>query len=202
MKNIAIVMGALFVLGFAINAEAAGNAAAGQNKSAVCAACHGSDGNSMSPTFPKLAGQNASYIVKQLHDFKSGARQNPIMQPQASGLSDQDIEDLAAYFSSQKVAIGQTDPKLADAGKSLYRGGDAAAKVPACIACHGPDGKGMPAAKYPALSGQHDAYVMAQLQAFANGSRANDANHVMRDVASRLTEAQMRAVASYVQGLH
>ncbi len=202
MKNIAIVMGALFVLGFAVNAQAAGDAAAGKNKSAVCAACHGADGNSMSPTFPKLAGQNASYIVKQLHDFKSGARQNPIMQPQASSLSDQDIEDLAAYFSSQKVTIGETDPKLADAGKSLYQGGDAAAKVPACIACHGPTGKGMPAAKYPALSGQHAEYVVAQLQAFANGSRANDPNHVMRDVASRLTEDQMRAVASYVQGLH
>lgn len=178
---------------------AAGNAAAGQAKSATCAACHGADGNSVSPQFPKLAGQNADYIVRELQRFKSGDRKNAIMQPMAAPLSTQDMEDLAAWFSSQTVKPGEADPSLVKAGEAVYRGGDAASGVPACLACHGPDGAGNGPMLIPALSGQHAEYVVSQLQAFANGSRKST---MMGTIAARLTPAQMQAVASYIQGLH
>lgn len=178
---------------------AAGNAAAGQAKSATCAACHGADGNSVSPQFPKLAGQNADYIVRELQRFKSGDRKNAIMQPMAASLSTQDMEDLAAWFSSQTVKPGEADPSLVKAGEAVYRGGDAASGVPACLACHGPDGAGNGPMLIPALSGQHAEYVVSQLQAFANGSRKST---MMGTIAARLTPAQMQAVASYIQGLH
>lgn len=177
----------------------AGNAAAGQAKSATCAACHGADGNSVSSQFPKLAGQNADYIVRELQRFKSGERKNPIMQPMAAPLSTQDMEDLAAWFSSQTVKPGEADPSLVKTGEAVYRGGDAASGVPACLACHGPDGAGNPPMKIPQLSGQHAEYVVSQLQAFANGSRQSP---MMDTIAARLTPAQMQAVASYIQGLH
>lgn len=176
-----------------------GNAAAGQAKSATCAACHGADGNSVSSQFPKLAGQNADYIVRELQRFKSGERKNPIMQPMAAPLSTQDMEDLAAWFSSQTVKPGEADPSLVKTGEAVYRGGDGASGVPACLACHGPDGAGNPPMKIPQLSGQHAEYVVSQLQAFANGSRQSP---IMDTIAAQLTPAQMQAVASYIQGLH
>ncbi|HQU14627.1 MAG: cytochrome c4 [Chromatiales bacterium 21-64-14] len=184
------------------SAGATGNAKAGDAKAAVCRACHGPDGNSLNPQWPNLAGQSAPYIVKQLQDFKAGRRTNPLMSPQAAKLSEQDMEDLAAYFSSQKEKIGSADPKLVTAGERLYRGGDAATGVPACMACHGPTGAGNPAARYPALHGQHADYVMSQLEAFKDGSRTNDPNKMMREIAGRLTKEQMRAVASYINGLY
>lgn len=183
-------------------AGATGNAKAGAGKAAVCRACHGSDGNSPNPQWPNLAGQGAPYIVKQLQDFKAGRRTNPIMSPQAAKLSEQDMEDLAAYFSSQKEKTGSADPKLVKAGERLYRGGDAATGVPACMACHGPAGAGNPAARYPALHGQHADYVMSQLEAFKDGSRTNDPGKMMREIAAHLTKEQMRAVASYINGLY
>lgn len=187
----------------AATSTTAGSASAGQAKSATCAACHGADGNSLSPQFPKLAGQGAAYIVEQLQNFKSGKRQNAIMAPMAAPLSTQDMKDLAAWFSSQTVKPGETDPKLVKAGEALYRGGDAATGVPACAACHSPDGAGNEPMKIPQLAGQYSDYVVAQLQAFAKGMRtASDPNGMMRTIASRLTPEQMQAVASYMQGLH
>lgn len=183
-------------------AAAAGNAKAGEAISTTCRGCHGQKGISPNAQWPNLAGQNASYIVKELHDFKAGRRTNPLMSPQAAHLDGQAMENLAAFFSSLKPNVGAANPKLVAAGERVYRGGDRAAGVPACMACHGPEGKGNPAARYPALRGQHAAYVVAQLKAFKSGARHNDPNRMMRDIAARLTPDQMRAVASYVQGLY
>ncbi len=181
---------------------ATGDAAAGQAKAAVCAACHGADGNSVVPTFPRLAGQGDAYIVKQLTDFKSGARTNAIMAPMAKPLSDQDVLNLAAYFSSQKAGVDVANAAQAALGEKLYRGGDKATGVAACMACHGPDGSGNPPAKFPKIGGQHAAYVEAQLKAFRDGSRSNDPNKMMRDIAGRMTDAEIASVAQYVSGLH
>jgi cytochrome c553 len=179
-----------------------GNPKAGKAKSSVCAACHGADGNSTNAQFPKLAGQNATYIVKELQDYKSGARKNPIMSVQAKGLSKQDMQDIAVYFASQRIKIGETDPKLVKTGRRVYLGGDIDSGAPACAACHSPTGQGNAAAVYPALRGQHAAYIVAQLKEFASGKRDNSPKKMMSYVASHLDAKQMKAVASYVQGLH
>ncbi|MGH8280959.1 MAG: c-type cytochrome [Gammaproteobacteria bacterium] len=176
-----------------------GNATAGQKKSATCAACHGADGNSVGPQFPKLAGQNADYIVRELQRFKSGERKNPIMASMAAPLSDQDMQDLAAWFSSQTVRTGEADPSLVKTGEAVYRGGDRESGIPACLACHGPDGAGNGPMLIPALAGQHADYVVSQLEAFASGARKSP---MMDTIAAHLTPAQMKAVASYIQGLH
>ncbi|MBU6469694.1 MAG: cytochrome c4 [Gammaproteobacteria bacterium] len=201
MNKWVLMLAAATAVAATANAGAASdkNAAAGQAKSATCAACHGADGNSVSPQFPKLAGQNADYIVRELQRFKSGERKNAIMQPMAAPLSTQDMEDLGAWFSSQTVKPGEADPSLVKAGGAVYRGGDIASGVPACLACHGPDGAGNGPMLIPALAGQHAAYVVNQLQAFADGSRKSP---MMDTIAARLTPAQMQAVASYIQGLH
>ena len=199
LSTLALVLGASF---FTLNATADGDAAAGKSKAAVCGACHGVDGNSASPQFPKLAGQNASYIVQQLSDFKSGKRQNPIMSGQAQNLSDQDMQDIAAYFASQTRQTGEAAPGLVKQGEQIYRFGIRDAKIPACLACHSPDGVGNSLMKVPALSGQHADYVVAQLQAYASGSRTTDPNKMMETIAARLTPADMQAVASYIEGLH
>ncbi len=184
-------------------ASSAGDAAAGQTKSAACAACHGADGNSTNPMYPKLAGQAAAYLAKQLRDFRQGLRANPIMSPMAKPLSDQDIDDLAAYFSVQPVQMGSADEALLQAGQKLYRGGNTATGVSACMACHGPAGKGNAAARFPALASQHADYVAAQLAAFAAGDRTNDPGGMMRDIASRMSRQEMKAVAAgYISGLH
>lgn len=173
----------------------------------VCAACHAADGNSTSPAYPKLAGQIPEYLVKQLHDFKAShgkpaKRTNAIMNGMVASLSDADIRDVAAYFASQKIKpAGATDEKLAAQGQALYRGGDAATGVPACASCHGPGGTGIPT-EFPRLGGQIPQYVESQLEAFKSGKRANDPNSMMRDIASRLSDEQIKAVAQYVAGLH
>jgi cytochrome c553 len=184
-------------------ALAEGNATAGQAKTATCAACHGVDGNSSNPEWPSLAGQHAQYIVKQLKAFKGGTRQNPTMAPMAMGLSDQDMEDVAAYFSSQTARGGEADQSKITLGQKLYRGGNTNTKVAACIACHGPTGRGNPAAGYPSIRGQHSVYVMAQLNAYKSGQRTTDAinNKMMRDETANLSADEIAAVASYVQGL-
>jgi cytochrome c553 len=187
---------------FALNASADGDAAAGKSKAAVCGACHGVDGNSVSAQFPKLAGQNASYIAAQLAAFKSGKRQNPIMGAQAKNLSEQDMQDVAAYFAAQQLQIGQADPGQVKQGEQIYRNGNKDENVPACLACHSPDGSGNFLMKVPALAGQHAAYVVVQLQAYAAGSRSTDPNKMMETIAARLTPAEMQAVASYIEGLH
>src|SRR5579863_57485 len=200
MKKLVIL--ALVLTATALQVNAAGDAAAGKNKAAACGACHGTDGNSVSGQFPKLAGQNASYIAAQLSNFKSGKRQNPIMSGQAASLSDQDIQDVAAYFSSQTIQTGEADAGELKQGEALFRSGNKDESVPACLACHSQDGSGNYLMKVPALAGQHHEYVVAQLQAYAAGTRSTDPNKMMETIASRLTPAEMQAVASYLEGLH
>lgn len=183
-------------------ASAAGDPAAGKQKSQPCTACHGADGNSVTPAWPNLAGQGAAYLAKQLLDFRTGARNNDLMSPMAANLSDEDSADLAAYFSGQKPRIGSADPALIDAGQRLWRAGNAADGLPACMACHGPAGAGNPAAGYPALAGQHGEYTATQLKAFKAEQRANDSAAVMRTVAGKMTNAEIGAVSGYIQGLH
>lgn len=180
----------------------AADATAGQAKSAVCAGCHGMDGNSMNPVWPKLAGQHPTYIAKQLADFKSGNRVDPTMAGMAAPLSEADMADLAAYFASQKTQIGTTPEDKLAAGQAIYRAGNAASGVPACAACHGPTGAGNAQAKFPSLSGQHAAYVTKALKDFRSGARANDAGQMMRNIAAKMTDAEIEAVSAYVQGLH
>lgn len=184
------------------NPQAVGNAAAGRAKAAVCAGCHGPDGNSMVPQFPKLAGQSARYIVHQLQDFKSGKRVNATMQPFAQKLSAQDMEDVAAYFNSQKLKPGNTtaDKKTLALGQRLYRGGDAKTEVPACMSCHGPAGRGIPP-HFPQVASQWAPYTEAQLTAFRDHQRTNDAG-IMQTIAGRLNEAQIKAIAQYMSGLY
>lgn len=191
--------------GLALSSPALGDGSAeeGQAKAAPCVACHGVNGNSANPEWPSLAGQSGPYIIKQLKAFKGGERQNPLMTPMAQPLSDDDMEDLAAYYAKQTpTGLEAAAAKVAE-GQRLYRGGDPLAGIAACTACHGPNGKGIAAAGYPALQGQHATYVTAQLKAYRSGARVTDQpqNRMMRDVANRLTDAQIEAVAQYVQGL-
>ena len=181
-----------------------GDATAGQTKAAVCGACHGIDGNSSDPQYPRLAGQQASYIVRQLELFKSGQRQNPIMLGMATPLSPQDMADIAAYFAKQKVLPGIADKTLVSAGEKLYREGNKTAGIPACMACHGPDGQGNPGALYPHLAGQHAQYVQQVLTAWHSGQPWGKGPHakIMLTIASRLSAADIAAVASYIEGLH
>ena len=182
--------------------SAAGDPSAGKEKSQVCAACHGADGNSVNPDWPKLAGQHEEYLIKQLTDFRSGNRENAQMSPMATNLTDKDIDDLAAYYASQKIKHGMTDPSALELGKKIYRAGNINAGVPACSACHGPTGRGNPAAKYPAVGGQHAAYTTTQLNAFRADTRTNDINEVMRTIVDRMTDDEIKAVAQFTQGLH
>ncbi|MHB8255975.1 MAG: c-type cytochrome [Acidiferrobacterales bacterium] len=200
-KRVVLFLG-LFVAGSMVLAHASGNAAAGKTKSVACQACHGTDGNSVNPAYPKLAGQSAGYLVKQLTDFKDGKRTNPIMSGMAASLSPQDREDIAAYFSSQKPAPGVTkaNPETLKLGQRLFRGGNRKFGISACMSCHGPAGAGIPP-RFPRLAGQHAAYVEAQLLAFKNGQRTND-DHIMQSIAFRMSVAQIDAVAQYIQGLH
>jgi cytochrome c553 len=189
------------VLMGATTASAAGDPEAGQEKSATCAACHGADGNSASPEWPKLAGQHAGYLEKQLLEYQSGGRVNAVMQGMSAPLGEQDIADLAAYYADQTLQFGVADPELVELGETLYRGGDPARGIPACSACHGPAGRGNMAARFPLLSGQHADYTAAQLRMFRAGERANDPNGMMRGAVANLTDRQIEAVSSYIQGL-
>jgi len=183
--------------------HAAGDPDAGKTKSASCAACHGADGNSLNPEWPKLAGQHESYIVKQLFYFTDGERENATMKPMASGLTEQDMEDLGAFYASQTVSPGKADPELVALGEKLYRSGNPESGVAPCMGCHGPNGAGNPAARYPALRGQHAKYIENQMHGFAEGKRVNEnAVKMMQILASRMTNREIRAVASYIQGLH
>jgi cytochrome c553 len=187
---------------FGAVAQEEGSIEAGKTKSAVCAACHGPDGNSVNPEWPSLAGQHARYIVKQIEAFKSGTRNNPLMSGIAAGITPQDATDLAAYYSSLPVKLGTADPALLRTGQRLYRGGNRAESLSACIACHGPDGRGNLPGGIPSLSGQHATYTAAQLKAYAAGERRSDPNQIMRNVAALMSPDDIAAVASYVEGLH
>ncbi len=181
---------------------AQGDAAVGQAKAALCATCHGNDGNSQLAINPKLAGQSARYMVKQLMDFKSGARPGPTMAAMVAALSDEDMADIAAWYASQEATVGGANPELIELGESIYRAGNQDLSVAACSACHAPDGKGNAPAGFPALSGQHQEYTLLQLQQFRSGERANDLSGMMRTVVERLTDRELQALASYVSGLH
>lgn len=201
MKKFLVIAATCALLGPATAALAAGDATAGKTKSATCAACHSADGNSVNPQYPKLAGQSADYLLKQLQDYKSGARANPIMLGMVAPLSPQDMEDLAAFYASQQVARAAADPALAPQGEALFRGGNLNSGVSACAACHGATGMGNSAAKFPAIAAQHADYLQAQLKAFRAMERANDAGQMMRAIAAKMTDAEIKAVSSYAQGL-
>ena len=182
--------------------NAQGDPAAGQAKSALCATCHGVDGNSDLSVNPKIAGQNYNYIVKQLQDYKSGARANATMSAMVAALSEQDMMDIAAWFSSQEVAILGANLDTLELGESIYRAGVKELSVAACSACHSPTGGGNGPAGFPSLSGQHPEYTLMQLKAFRAGERQNDSSAMMRSVVERLTDAELSALANYVSGLH
>jgi len=190
-----------FVALLAAGYAQAADAEAGKAKAAMCIACHGADGNSVNPIWPNLAGQNASYISKQLADFKSGARVDPTMVGMVAALTEEDMANIAAYFSSQTPKGGEAAADKVAMGEMLYRGGNAGNGVAACTACHGATGSGIAPSGFPAVSGQHATYVEKQLKDFAAGTRGNDANRIMRDIAAKLSTEEIAAVAQYMQGL-
>lgn len=220
MKHLLIA--AMISLGLVGFAQAEGNASEGKNKAAACGACHGADGNSQVPSFPKLAGQNERYLVKQMEDIQCGGlpvdqqkktkcspRVVPTMAGQLDAMSEQDLADIAAWFASQQSSGGQADPALVDRGEAIYRGGISEKGVSACTACHSPTGQGNAPAGFPSLGGQHADYIAAQLKAFRTsedglaGGRSNDGDtKMMRDIAVRMTDGDIEAVASYIAGLH
>jgi cytochrome c553 len=186
-----------------------GDAEAGKAKAAVCAACHSADGNSAVDMYPKLAGQHATYLYKQLQDYKTGmetagkqGRNNSIMFGMVAALSDQDMKDLAAYFASQKMKAGTTPENVIERGEQLYRGGDADRGIAACIACHGPRGSGTSLGGFPKISFQHANYLKTTLQEFRDGKRGNDLNGMMQDIARKLTDEDIEVLSQYVGGLH
>lgn len=169
---------------------------------AVCAACHGADGNSSISMYPKLAGQHPEYITKQLSNFKSGERKNPIMTGMVASLSPEDMVNLGAYFGSQTPKLGTAKSNgVGSVGEKIYKGGIPGIGVPACASCHGPAGAGIPV-QFPRLAGQHADYIVTQLKAFHSGERANDGAKMMRTIAGKLSDQDMAAVADYIQGLH
>jgi len=178
-------------------------AKAQQIVSTICVGCHGVDGNSPLPVNPRLSGQHAAYIAKQLQNFKAGERKNPIMMGMAAGLSPEDMKNLGAYFSAQKVVpVGAAkDKDLVTKGEKIYRGGIMAIGIPACAGCHGQTAAGIPA-QYPRLSGQHGEYIEAQLKTFRTAERANDPNKMMQGVAARMTDADIKAVSEYISSLN
>jgi len=201
MKKL-ILVGLMFL--YAVSGTAlAGDAAAGKAKSAACGGCHGFDGNSPIPAYPKLAGQNEDYIVKQVHDFKANTvRQNPIMFGMVAALSDQDAADIGAYFQAQSVKdVAAFDETKLAAGREIYKGGNMQTGIPACQACHGPTGGGMAGIGYPQLGGQYVDYTLAQLKAFKDGSRKNDDKNLMRTIVEKMSDEDMAAVANYIASL-
>ncbi|NQY38073.1 MAG: cytochrome c4 [Alteromonadaceae bacterium] len=200
---ISLVLG-LGLLNGAVAAE--GNAEAGKAKSVMCSACHGTDGNSLVPIYPKLAGQSASYIAKQLADFKLGAmsggkegRVDAVMGGMVMALSAQDMQDLGAYYSAQSISAG--DGSVNSAGEKLHLGGDAERGIAACASCHGKDGEGMKLAGFPSLAGQNSAYLKEQLEEFRSGVRANDKNKIMRDIAFLLKDGDIAALMQHMSSL-
>jgi cytochrome c553 len=202
MKTYPLVAVLMFMAG-AQMAAAAGDAQAGKAKAQTCAACHGADGNSTNPDWPNLAGQHAVYISKQLGDFKAGEhRTDLVMAGMVAPLTPEDMANLGAYFATLTPAGGFVSEEHLPLGERIYRGGNQDSGVPACIACHGPNGAGDPMAGVPALSGQRANYTAKQLTAFRNGARSNDRNGSMRGASRRLSDQEVRAVSEYVAGLH
>jgi cytochrome c553 len=204
MKSLITVIGLTLVSTVVLAAESAvtnayvGNADQGKAKSATCAACHGADGNSAAADYPKLAGQHTTYLESSLKAYRDGSRANAIMAGMAAPLSDEDIADLAAYFSTQATSAGAVEADLVVRGEQLYRFGDSEKSVSACAACHGPTGAGIASAGFPSLKGQWAGYSEAQLKAFRDGIRVNA---MMNGVAKNMSDADIKAVASYAGGL-
>ena len=196
-KAVTIGLCSLLAAGYAQAADIE----AGKAKSALCMACHGADGNSTNVIWPRLAGQHASYLAKQLRDYKSGKRINATMQGMVAALTEDDIDNLAAYYASQTPAAASFDESLLDKGQDIYRGGITETSVAACMGCHSPSGAGNGPAAYPSLKGQHMEYTISQLQNFKQGVRANDNGRMMRNVASRMSDQEMKAVAAYIAGM-
>ena len=194
----------LIVLSLGLLVAEPGFAQDARTKAAACGACHGPDGNSVNPEWPNLAGQDPGYLVAQLQAFKSGVRKNPNMSAMAAPLSDQDMTDLAGYFAGQTTKIASVDAEAAAEGAKLYRSGNAESGVPACMACHGPNGAGNAGADYPALRGQHAKYTSLQLNAYKSGERVTDEGQkqVMRTIAARMTAQEIEAVSRFIEGLH
>ena len=207
-----------------VYAQGNANTSAGKTKAATCAGCHGEDGNSAMPSFPKLAGQHQGYLVKQLQAFKSGARTSPMMAPLATGLDEQSMEEIAAYYSANKISVNPA-PSLADndddddapakspeqkkadldnliaKGDDLYRNGNLKKEISACVACHGPYAEGNKPASYPLLHSQHADYVIKTLSDFKSGARTKNNENVMHMIASKMSDADIKAVAYYISTL-
>lgn len=190
------------LLSIAITANAAVDLKIGEDRAQVCGACHGAQGISVNPEWPHLAGQHAAYLIKELHDFKRGDTRNaPTMTPLTAYLTDEDIENIAAYYAQRQRAHGNTPKAYLARGETLYRTGDRSKQITACIACHGPDGKGNAQAGFPMLCGQQPAYTTQQLQAFKSGKRSNDISSIMHNISSHMSDDDMDAVAHYLAGM-
>ncbi len=196
---------AALVLVFATctTAQAAGDAGAGEEKSMACQGCHGADGNSPAGIWPSLAGQAEKYLVKQIEDFKSGARKNDTMESMVAELSSQDIADISAYFAAKKATASgiNDDEGLITLGKKIYKGGNHDSRLMACAGCHGPNAEGNGPANFPRLGGQQAEYLLIQLEAFASSARTNDMNGMMKNIATRMSQKEMEAVAAYLATL-
>ena len=203
MKKFILAGFALFFSMLMSSAAISGDAVAGKAKSAACGGCHGFDGNSPIPIYPKLAGQNEAYITKQVKDFRANTtRQNAIMMGMVAGLSDADAADIGAYFQAQSLKAAATfDESKIAAGREIYKGGNLQTGIPACQACHGPKGSGTAGIGYPQVGGQYVDYTLAQLNAFKNGSRTNDDNSLMRSIVAKMSDEDMIAVANYIASL-
>ncbi|ASG66841.1 cytochrome c4 [Idiomarina sp. X4] len=208
MKKFAILLGLFFgTTGIAL--AQSGDAEAGKEKSQVCAACHGPNGESPTDMYPHLAGQHEKYLYKQLMDFKRASetggeegRNNPIMMGQVASLSEQDMADLAAFYASQDEPKGETPKELIAKGEDFFRRGNPETNIPSCAACHGPRGNGMGLAAFPDISGQHAAYTESQLKMFRSGERANDPNGMMRGVAEKMTDEEIELMSKFLSGLY
>jgi len=191
--------------GYAQQAErAVADVSAGQQKSSTCQGCHGVDGNSYADNWPNLAAQHASYIEKQIRNFQSGKRQDPTMTSMVAGLSEQDIADIAAYFSRQAIVASpakQVANNLLSNGKKIYKGGNLYSGVPACSSCHGPNGVGIGPAKFPVLAGQKIDYLTKTLRDFRNSTRSNDPRSIMQNISAKMTDNEIAAVATYINSL-
>lgn len=208
MKKFAIFLGLFFGTAGIAMAQS-GDAEAGKEKSQVCAACHGPNGESPTDMYPHLAGQHEKYLLKQMKDFKLAAetggeqgRNNPIMMGQVATLSEQDMADLAAYFSQQDHPKGETPEDMIKAGEDLFRRGNPDTNMPSCSGCHGPRGNGMGLAAFPDISGQHAAYTASQLKMFRSEERANDPNGMMRGVTEKMSDEEIELLSKFLSGLY
>ena len=200
-RQICISFTLILLLIAPISFSMAGDVEAGKSKSIVCSACHGQDGNSINPLWPSLAAQHKQYTIHTLRAYQNGTRVDAVMQAQVMALTEQDLEDIAAYYNAQTMQKKDYDYGLAKKGESLYRGGNASTGVAACIACHGPTGRGNPGAGYPSLAGQHAGYTKDALKDYTNTERKAGLNDMMQSLATRLTAEEIEAVSEYIQAL-